>query len=248
MLCRAGQVRELSVMSRAAPRPAKRDQMVQGFAAGNCGRGFSAKGLHMATGKMRGFSLVELLITLTVLLIVSGLLIMGIQPSLKQGRVNQAYNTTLAAMRLARDTAVAQRQTYFVTLNNTVAPNTVTITRGANGAVINTYSLPTDVTYQVLPLFPTSQTVFPMTPDGFGAGATAIDLDQGIAGGAKNVVYFLPDGSAQDVNGNFNNGVVYVARTGDYYSARALTVWGATGRLRGWRMDTQAGTYYWRYQ
>jgi len=202
----------------------------------------------MATGKMRGFTLVEMMIAMTVFLIVSGLLFMGTQPALKEARVSQAYNTTLAAMRLARDSAVAQRQIYFVTLNNNAAPNTITITQGSNGVVVNTYTLPTDVTYQVLPLFPTSQAAFPMTPDGFGTGATAIDLDQGIAGGVQNVVYFQPDGSAQDVLGNFNNGVVYVARTGDYYSARALTVWGATGRVRGWRMDQQGAVYYWRYQ
>jgi Tfp pilus assembly protein FimT len=204
----------------------------------------------MARKKNLGFSLVELLIALTVFMIASGLLIMGVQPSLKEARVSQAYNTTLAAMRLARDTAVAQRQSYYVTLNNTVAPNTITVTQGATGVVIDTYSLPSDVKYQVLPLFPTSQVNFPLTPDSFGNGSTAVAFDQGVAGGAPNVVYFQPDGSAQDVNGNFNNGVVYVARTGDYYSARALTVWGATGRLRGWRMDTQtgSGTYYWRYE
>ena len=202
----------------------------------------------MATGKMRGFTLVELTIAMTVFLIASGLLFMGVQPALKEARVGQAYNTTLAAMRLARDSAVAQRQTYFVTLNNNVAPNTITITQGSTGVVVNTYTLPTDVLYQVLPQFPTSPVAFPMTPDGFGIGATPIDFDQGIAGGVQNVVYFQPDGSAQDVNGNFNNGVVYVARTGDYYSARALTVWGATGRLRGWRMDTQGAVHYWRYQ
>jgi len=202
----------------------------------------------MATGKMRGFSLVEMMITMVVFLVVAGLFFIGVQPAIKEGRVSQAYNATLAAMRLARDSAVAQRQTYYVTLNNTVNPNTITITQGSTGIAVNSYNLPTDVTYEVLPNFPTSQVNFPMTPDGFGTGATAIDFDQGIAGGAKNVVYFQPDGSAQDVNGNLNNGVVYVARASDYYSARALTVWGATGRLRGWRMDTQGTTYYWRYQ
>jgi prepilin-type N-terminal cleavage/methylation domain-containing protein len=197
---------------------------------------------------MRGFSLVELMITMTVFMMVSGLFFIGVQPSLKEARVGQAYNLTLAALRQARDSAVAQRQAYFVTLNNNVAPNTITITQVSTGNVITSFSLPTDVFYQVLPQFPTSQTVFPMTPDGFGVGATAIDFDQGIPNPVRNVVYFQPDGSAQDQNGNLNNGVVYVARTGDYYSARALTVWGATGRLRGWRMDMQGATYYWRYQ
>ena len=64
---------------------------------------------------------------------------------------------------------------------------------------------------------------------------TAIDFDQGIVAGAKNVIYFYPDGSAADVLGNVNNGVVYIARPGFIDSSRAITLWGATGRLRGWR-------------
>ena len=202
----------------------------------------------MATYKMRGFTLMEMMITMSVFMTVAGLFYIGAQPVIKEARVGEGYNMTLGAMRQARDAAVAQRRAYFVTFTNNTAPNTVTITQASTGNVMNTYSLPSDVFYQVLPQFPKSQVAFPMTPDAFGAGATPIDFDQGIVGGAKNVVYFQPDGSAQDVNGNLNNGVVYVARTGDYYSARALTVWGATGRLRGWRMDQQGGTYYWRYQ
>jgi len=202
----------------------------------------------MATSKMRGFTLMEMMITMSVFMTVAGLFYIGAQPVLKEARVSQAYNLTLAAMRQARDAAVAQRQVYFVTFTNNTAPNTVTITQASTGNVVTTFSLPSDVFYQVLPQFPTSQVAFPMTPDAFGQGATPIDFDQGIPAGVKNVVYFQPDGSAQDVNGNLNNGVIYVARTGDYYSARALTVWCATGRLRGWRMDTQGATYYWRYQ
>ena len=197
---------------------------------------------------MRGFSLVEMMVTMTVFIIASGLVFIGGQVELKEARVSEAYNFTLGAMRQARDSAVAQRQTFFVTLNNNVLPNTISITQASTGNVVNSFTLPIDVFYQTLPQFPTSQVGFPQTPDGFGTGVVPIDFDQGIAGGVKNVIYFQPDGSAQDVNGNINNGVVYVARTGDYYSARALTVWGATGRLRGWRMDQQAGAYYWRYQ
>jgi prepilin-type N-terminal cleavage/methylation domain-containing protein len=206
------------------------------------------KDLAMSRGRAQGFSLIELMISMAVFLIAAMIITMGVQPALKEARVNQGYNTTLMAMRLARDTSIAQRQSYFVTLSNAVAPNSISITQASTGTVIDTYYLPTDVTYQTLPNFPTSQTTFPMTPNGFGVGVNAIDFDQGIAGGITNVIYFMPDGSAQDIAGNYNNGVVYVARTGDYYSPRALTLYGATGRLRGWRMDTSGVTYYWRYE
>ena len=69
-----------------------------------------------------------------------------------------------------------------------------------------------------------------------------------MAGGAKNVICFNPDGSAQDINSNTNNGVVYLARTGSLYTSRAITVWGSTGRLRGYRLYPNGGGPIWRQQ
>jgi prepilin-type N-terminal cleavage/methylation domain-containing protein len=198
---------------------------------------------------MRGFSMIEMLVVISLLLIVAGFSIVAIQPALKQGRVTQAYNTTLMAMRQARDISVAQRQIYFVTLNGAVQPNNVTITQGSTGNVTATYFLPIDVAFDVEPGIPTSPVAPPTTPDGFGIGTTAIDFDQGVAGGAKNVIYFYPDGSAADALGNINNGVVYIARAGFVDSSRAITLWGATGRLRGWHIyKNGAAPYYWRQQ
>ena len=203
----------------------------------------------MASPKERGFSLVELMVVIGLILLVASFSWMAIQPSLRQSRVTSATNTLIMAMRLARDTAIGQRQIYFVTLqNNGVNPSSITITQGSTGNVIETFFLPFDITYAALPGIPTSQGVFPTTPDRFGTGGTAIDFDQGIAGGAKNVLYFYPDGSAQDVNGNTNNGVVYIARANDLYSSRAITVWGATGRMRSWRLYPNGGSNYWRQQ
>lgn len=190
---------------------------------------------------MQGFSLLEMMVVLALALIISGIALMSFQPTLRNSRVNNGYNIALMAMRQARDVSIAQRQTYFVTFNaNASPPDTITLTQGGTGTVITTYSLPTDVRFLVQAGIPTSG------PDGFGAGNLAIDFDQGVGGGAKNVVYFMPDGSAQDVNGNLNSGVVYLCRAGDLYSSRAITVWSATGRLRGWRLYNNSGTKYWR--
>jgi len=205
----------------------------------------------MLSRKTRGFSLVELMIVIALTLVVTAFSIMAIQPSLKQGHVTQAYNQTLMALRQARDTSVAQRQIYFVTFNNGGNPNFITITQGSTGTVTATYNLPTDVVFFTYPGIPTAQVGFPATPDGFGVGTTAIDFDQGVAGGAKNVIYFYPDGSAEDVAGNVNNGVVYMAlagNTGYIDTSRAITLWGATGRLRGWHIYKSGANYYWRQQ
>jgi prepilin-type N-terminal cleavage/methylation domain-containing protein len=205
------------------------------------------KGL-MPSRRTRGFSMIELMVVIALILIVTTFSIMAIQPSLKQGHVTEAYNQTLMALRQAREISVAQRQIYFVTLSNAVQPNTITITQGSTGVVTATYSLPPDVAFVCVGGIPTSTVAFPTTPDLFGVGATAIDFDQGIAGGVKNVIYFYPDGSAEDAIGNVNNGVVYVAMPGFVNTSRAITLWGATGRLRGWRINLNAGNYYWRQQ
>lgn len=198
----------------------------------------------MVSRRTQGFSLIELMIVIAIFLAASAMAVLGLRPALQQARVANAYNITLAAMRQARDISVAQRQIYYVTFNNAVVPSTISITQGSTGIVTATYALPSDVGFTALAGLPLS----PKTPDGFGNGGLAIDFDQGIAGGAKNMVYFYPDGSGEDVLGNINNGVVYLARLGDLYSSRAITLWGATGRMRGWRLYNNAGTPYWRQQ
>jgi prepilin-type N-terminal cleavage/methylation domain-containing protein len=198
----------------------------------------------ISSRKMRGFSLLEMAVALAILLIASAVALMAIQPTLKATRVTSAYNTTLNVMRQARDYAIGQRQIYYVTFTSNAAPvqDTITITQGISGQVIDTVTLPSDVKFTTLPVFPNPGA------DGFGTGGTAIDFDQGIAGGAKNVVYFQPDGTAADVLGNINNGVVYMARQNDPTNARALTLWGGTGRLRGWHLYPNGAAYYWRQQ
>src|SRR5580698_7611229 len=125
------------------------------------------KGFMLAR-KMRGFSLIEMMIVIAMILIVLAFSIMAIQPSLKQNNVTEAFNQTLMALRQARDLSVAQRQIYFVTLSNTAVPNSITITQGSTGTLMNTYYLPSNVSFDVEGGIPTSQTTFPMTPDSFG--------------------------------------------------------------------------------
>jgi competence protein ComGD len=212
----------------------------------------------MASRKMRGFSLIEMVITVTIILLVTGAFVLALQPAIRYSRVNNAYNMTLAAIRQTRDYAVAQRQQYSVTFSNAAVPNTVQIVQ-ANGNVVATYQLPSDLRFMVVAGFPNGAAT---APDGFTNGGTIapIAFDQGVTGGNQNAIYFMPDGTGQDVNGNINNGVVYVARCtdtsatpclagstlGDINTAHAITVWGATGRIRGWRLYYTGGSPYWR--
>jgi prepilin-type N-terminal cleavage/methylation domain-containing protein len=197
----------------------------------------------MRQRRMRGFSLLEMMAVLGIAMIAAAISFMTLQPTLKGSRVTIAYNLTLSALRQARDISVAQRQDYYVTFSNAAIPNTITITQGGTGQVVRSYTLPTDVAYVVVNGIPTAAGT---TPDGFGLGNIAIDFDVNVAGGNNNVVYFYPDGSVKDGLGYTNNGVIYIARAGELYSSHAITVWGATGRIRGWRLYNNAGAPYWR--
>jgi len=204
----------------------------------------------MSERKMRGFTLLEVMVVVSLSVIAAAVAMLGLQPLLQSSRVASAFNVTLAALRQARDLSVAQRQSYFVTFSNAAIPNTVTITQTGTGTVIDTYKLPQDVTFVAVAGIPTSKAT---VPDGFGAGNVAIAFDQGIAAGNPNIVYFMPDGTAEDNaaglgngSGNLNNGVLYIARAGQLYSSYAITVWGATGRIRGWRLFNNTGTPYWK--
>jgi prepilin-type N-terminal cleavage/methylation domain-containing protein len=197
-----------------------------------------------------GFSLLEMMAVIAVFIVLASISFISMVPVMKQQRVSNAYNTTIAALRQARDNSIAQGTSYSVTFSSAATPNTITVAptlltgfQGQQSSV--TYQLPSDVKFLTQSGFPTSAST---VPDGFGAGATAIDF--GYTGsntsGGLSYVYFCPDGSAQSDTtgkcvGNLDGGVVYLGRTGDLYSSRAITLWGGTGRIHGWRLYPKSG-------
>jgi Tfp pilus assembly protein FimT len=207
----------------------------------------------------RGYSLLEMLSVVAILIVMTVVSFMSMVPVLKQQRVTNAYNTTLGAMRRARDTAVAQRTSYSVTFSNAVSPNTITVApvlptgvttsfQGDQNSV--TYQLPTDVSFYVA-----SALASVPAPDNYGSAANAVDFGytaNGTGTGGQTTIYFCPDGSVQDAEGGAGNclgswdgGVVYIARSGDLMSSRAVSLWGGTGRIHGWRLYTISGSNQW---
>jgi prepilin-type N-terminal cleavage/methylation domain-containing protein len=206
----------------------------------------------MASRKNSGYSLLEMVITLSIALIMAGVTFIAMKPLISQSHMNSAYSTTLMALRNTRNLAITQSNEYYVYFNPAGFPaGTIQIEfQGpAVGGIapplqqVITYSIPSDVTFAVQAGFPAS------TPDGFGSGITAIDFDQGQAQEPLNYVVFMPDGSSQDNLGAYNNGIIYLTQTGGgIYTSRAITVWGATGRIRGWRLTQPGGVATWTQQ
>ncbi|HET6216357.1 MAG TPA: prepilin-type N-terminal cleavage/methylation domain-containing protein [Acidobacteriaceae bacterium] len=211
----------------------------------------------MVSRKNSGFSLLELMITVSIGLVLAGVGFIAFRPLLSQADINSGYDTTLMALRNTRNLAITQSHEYFVNFNPAGFPaGTIQVQYqpGPVGGIaqpiqqVITYSIPADVSFAVQAGFPAN------APDGFGAGVNAIDFGQGLAGEPLNYVIFMPDGSSQAFvvgnSGTYNSGVVYLTRPGDnmYVSSRAITVWGATGRIRGWRLGQTAGVGAWVQQ
>ena len=190
--------------------------------------------------KQHGFSLLELMIAILM-------------------RMKFAFGTTwdasimnwlMMSLRRAHDQASADMRVYMVTFT---APGTITATQVSPQApVLFSETLPPDVTFHIEAGIPTSPTVSPTTPDGFGSGAAPFDFDQPPSGvGGSNVIYFYPDGTAQDAGpngGNINNGVVYLGIPGQLGTCRAISLWGYTGRIRGWHLYNKSNVWTWSQQ
>jgi prepilin-type N-terminal cleavage/methylation domain-containing protein len=216
----------------------------------------------MASSKQCGFSLLEMMIVLSIGLIMAGITFLTLQPALKDVRMNQAYDMVLTQLRTAREKAIENRQQYIVCIGTAVctgaptplgAPTAQSVqifqwplnTALTSAVQISTLDLPANVSFQVVTGIPTGAAT---VPDGFGGGTVALDLDQSVVPKLGSQVMFLPDGSAHDTSSNLNSGVMYMARTGELYSSRAISVFGASGRIRGWRLVNRSGTATWIQQ
>ena len=73
-------------------------------------------------GAASGFSLLEVMSVIAISLTVAVFAVISLVPVMNQQHVNNAYNTTIAALRLARDNAISQRTSYSVTFANGSVP------------------------------------------------------------------------------------------------------------------------------
>jgi prepilin-type N-terminal cleavage/methylation domain-containing protein len=193
-----------------------------------------------------GFSLVELMVVITVILILAAVAVVQIGPALQAAKVNTALETTLGQLRSVHQQAIDQRRIFRVTFS---APRTIQIdqvTYDSTGTQVFTpvssIDLPVETQFTCVSGIPRTSG---STPDGLGHGQTPIDFSLDYGGGGTTL-FFQKDGRATDSAGRLNSGVVYIARPGELSTSKAVTVLGATGRVKGWRLFTAANTLEWR--
>jgi prepilin-type N-terminal cleavage/methylation domain-containing protein len=211
----------------------------------------SNSGSHENRRGESGFSLVEMVVVLGIVLVVAASALMNILPSIKSSRSNAAMELVLGEMRRAHDRAVDERRIYRVTFT---APQTIQVDVGQVAVIGSTITdsspvfaaaqppltLPGNIQFLAAPGIPTNPNA---TPDGLGSGTVAINLD--IANGGGTQIYFQPDGRALDGANRLNDGVIYLAEQNNLFSSRAISLYGTTGRSKGWFLTQVNGAKKW---
>jgi len=195
----------------------------------------------MTLGKNRGFSMMELVITVAIVLTMAGVTFVALTPLLRASHVDAAYDTTLSVISNYRSLAITQTRRYILLFS---APGTITVQYWSGTAspvptTVATYTLPADIQFAVQAGFPNPG------PESLSNGTEAVAFNPCTAVEAgQPCLIFYPDGSAQDDLGNYNSGVIYLTRPTDLYSSRAVSVIGPSGKIRGWRLYNQSGNVW----
>ncbi len=169
-----------------------------------------------------GFTVIELIIVIAVIGIVVAFALINIFAILPGYRADQAMNQVFSQLRSARELAISQRREVQVQF---VGTSTIQVTElelvGAN-VVFPPITWEGGVQYYVFPAMAD-------TPMAFG-NCSALCLEN-IANGPPTMK-FTPSGTFIDGGNTLVDGTIFLGTPGNPMTARAVTVLGATGRIR----------------
>jgi len=179
--------------------------------------------------RQRGFSLLEALVVISIIMIVSGMAIFNFSSVIPNHKANSAMDQVLSQLRSARAKAIAHRcevQIQFVGTNqltiselwlkgNPPAPTTVSFEGGA-----------TFMVFPGLPDIPAPYNFGNSGPIFFGGSSTP-----------PPIMKFTTNGSFIDGGNALMNGTVFLGIPGNPQTARAVSILGATGRVRQYHYD-----------
>ncbi len=181
------------------------------------------------TGRQRGFSLLELVMTLAIAVTIAGIALANLQNSVKHSKADGGLEQAAAALQSARELSISQRRNMELEFLGTNAIQIIRVeVPGPGTTALRTIQLEGQVEF-------TLTAGVPDTPDLFGNAAA-------VALGAAVPAMFTTDGSFIDANGDVLNGTLFLGVPGDPLSARAISIFGPTGAMRLWEWNGETWT------
>jgi Tfp pilus assembly protein FimT len=180
-----------------------------------------AKRVFALVGSIAGFSMVEVCITMALMSIIGSFAVLNINGLLPGLRANEAMYQTVAQLRRARESAIAQRRNVELRFLGNKQIRSVRHDLPNGTTILSDIELNNGCQFSLFEDIPDS-------PDTFG-NAAAVDF-----GGATTLT-FLSDGTLVDNQNNPLSGSIFLGLPGKPETARAVTILGATGRVRSYR-------------
>jgi prepilin-type N-terminal cleavage/methylation domain-containing protein len=177
----------------------------------------------------RGFSLLEILTGLAIISIVLAMGMLNYSTILPNYKANSAMDQLLYQLRSARERAISHRREVQVQFGGT---NQLTVTELW---LVGTAPPATTVSFEGGAQYIVFSTI-PDLPAPFNFGNTAAVYFGGVSGGPP-VMKFSTTGSFIDGGNTLVNGTVFMGIPGKPSTARAISVLGATGRVREYHWD-----------
>lgn len=168
----------------------------------------------------RGFTIVEASIYALLIMVVAGFALVNIRGILPRMQANEALAQTVAQLRSGREQAIAQRRIVELRFLGTNEIRLIRYDQPAGTTVLSTVTLDNRIEFARFGGIPD-------TPDAFGASA-AVDFN------GRAPLYFQSDGTLADALGSPVSGSIFMGELGHPETARAVTILGATGRVRGY--------------
>jgi type II secretory pathway pseudopilin PulG len=210
--------------------------------------------------------LLEVTIVLLITIVAAGWALISIRDAVRNQKAERSLQQVLSMTRTARQLAVDRRRVFMVTYSTSPGTMTLTVTdpKNSSGDCAAATSQWPDAPSPAAPPTPLlgnfdfawvkgAPNGATTAPDGFtgGSATTPIAFTSSIN---PTSLCFFPDGSARDANNAFNSGVVYLApssksetsTTAQLNNMRAMTIFGATGRISGWRLSQASSGLQWK--
>jgi prepilin-type N-terminal cleavage/methylation domain-containing protein len=177
--------------------------------------------VYVTSGE-RGFSLVEVIVVVAIFVALASMSVGVTMDAVNSTRASNATGALMNVLEVARNQATSQRRDFQLIFTN---PNKIEVFRievpSGTATLVQTAYLEMGQTFYRFGSLPD-------TPDVFGhTGALAF--------GSTPTIRFTSDGSLIDSSGDILNGSVFVAIDQKVASARAVTIFGATGLIRSWQ-------------